>query len=317
MKKYLCCAILVYLLLAVLNVWAAPPSLIGPENISVISRSTNSLVSRQRLAVIGSDVFENALQVNIRLNLFEDVQYEAKLRCARRGVRGFTLWTGELIFDECGKIVLITDDKHVSATVFLANFSYQIRPVGENLHMIREIDNKALGSLKGRDLSLPAEESRLIELVNQERAIEGLRPLQPNEQLRLAANNHARDMAIGNYFSHDRRDGRKFFQRIFDTGYPISKCGENIAAGFISPEEAFEGLIISPQHRANILNSDFTQIGVGYLFSNDSRFHHYWAQSFGGAKVPDAHPVVIATKPLPADFLRSFAAKILGMGKNG
>jgi uncharacterized protein YkwD len=111
-------------------------------------------------------------------------------------------------------------------------------------------------------------------------------------------------MALGNYYSHDRRDGRKFYERIFDTGYPVSKCGENIAVGFATPEEVFEGWINSPEHRANILNSDFTEIGVGNAVGN-SRI--YWAQEFGAGRRPDHEVLKLASGPSTLQLFRTMA----------
>jgi len=135
------------------------------------------------------------------------------------------------------------------------------------------------GESAGAPLSF--EERKIIELVNLEREAEGVSVLQFNDRLAEAARSHARDMAMHNYSSHDRRDGRKFWQSVFDNGYPVSKCGENIAVGQATPEEAFECLISSPGHRANIIDPDFTQIGVGHAISPTSAFHYFWTQEFG------------------------------------
>ena len=58
--------------------------------------------------------------------------------------------------------------------------------------------------------------------------------------------------------------------------------GENIAAGYASPEAVMSGWMNSSGHRANILNCNFTEIGVGYAYAaNDPgtiQYRHYWTQ---------------------------------------
>ena len=83
--------------------------------------------------------------------------------------------------------------------------------------------------------------------------------------------------------SHELSDGEKFWQNVFDSGYPVSQVGENVAAGIATPEEAFECLLSSPGHRANIMNSNYTQIGVSDAVNRAGAYHYFWAQEFGSA----------------------------------
>ena len=69
-------------------------------------------------------------------------------------------------------------------------------------------------------------------------------------------------MAAQNYFDHTSLDGRTFTQRIDATGYAWSTAGENIAAGYPSIDAVMDGWIQSPGHCANLMNQDFTEIGV-------------------------------------------------------
>ncbi len=156
----------------------------------------------------------------------------------------------------------------------------RIRPMAGGLHVIREIESSRTFSDHGLGMLL-SEESKIIAPLNLERATEGLPILEYNDRLAATGRGHALDMALHDYSSHDRRDGRKFYECVFGNGYPVSKCGENIAVGLATAEEAFECLISSPGHRANIIDSDFTQIGVGHAINQTSRFHHFWAQDFG------------------------------------
>lgn len=268
-----------------------------------------SVVCRQRSVFINPDLFVNTQAIDVlQLNLFEDVRLQAVRNKTQGGARGSVLWTGVLAGAGTGSVVLITRDQRVSATVSLPSVTYQIRPLDNGMHLIRQIDTLATAGLERIQPGMPPEEWKIMLLVNRERAAEGLETLQCNEALSMASRDHAAEMALGNYYSHDRRDGRKFYERIFETGYPVSKCGENIAVGFAAPEEVFEGWINSPEHRANILNCDFTEMGVGNAVGNNKI---YWAQEFGAGRKQDSRMLKLAAGPSPLDLFRS-VAKVFG-----
>jgi hypothetical protein len=130
-------------------------------------------------------------------------------------------------------------------------------------------------------------ESEVIELVNMEREACNcnLHPLSYNQELTVAARRHSQDMGDRNYFDHTTPDGTQdgipFYERIIDAGYDYQSCGENIAAGYASPEAVVEGWMNSDGHRRNILDPDYCDIGVGYAAVDGSKYHHYWTQDFG------------------------------------
>lgn len=128
-------------------------------------------------------------------------------------------------------------------------------------------------------------ESRVFELMNTERIENNLDPLRINEQLVLAAEYHSQSMANDDFFSHQGINGSTPFERMIDEGYSYQAAGENIAAGFTTPESVVEAWMGSSGHRANILSSDFTEVGIGHQYnSNDIgqvNYHHYWTVDFG------------------------------------
>jgi uncharacterized protein YkwD len=124
-------------------------------------------------------------------------------------------------------------------------------------------------------------ESEVIDLVNVERAAEGLPPLTYDANLAAAARGHSEDMGLNNYFSHTNLEGHGACDRMTDAGYNWNYCGENIAAGQPTPESVIDTWMASPGHRANILNPNFCDIGVGYAYVASSTFGHYWTQNFG------------------------------------
>lgn len=252
--------------------------------------AATSIIARQRLALVNSSVLSNARNIDvdeIQLDLFDDVRLRAMRQAVHKGTHGAVLWTGLISGPERGEVILIARDRKVSASITLPANIYQIRPYGATYHVVRQIKRDVSLGLENLPSGLSDAEKKLIELVNRERVAEGLSPLRCNARLCLAARKHAEDMARRNYYSHSERDGGRFYNRIYNAGYPISKCGENIAVGFTSAEEVFEGWIIAPEHRVNILNGDFTETGVGFAWSRSKTSRLYWTQDFGaGGKCP-------------------------------
>ncbi|HMA33547.1 MAG TPA: CvpA family protein [Chloroflexia bacterium] len=110
----------------------------------------------------------------------------------------------------------------------------------------------------------PDAEEQMLNLVNAERSGRGLAPLVMDPALRQLARAHATDMFQQGYFSHTGRDGRSPFDRMHDARISYSAAGENLALA-PTTEFAHEGLMHSPGHRANILNSQFHKIGIGVM----------------------------------------------------
>lgn len=120
-------------------------------------------------------------------------------------------------------------------------------------------------------------ENRVLELVNIERQKEGLSPLQMDESVRSVARLKSEDMRINKYFDHTSPTYGSPFDMLQQFGISYRSAGENIAQGYSTPEAVVTGWMNSSGHRANILNSSFTHIGIGY----DSN-GHYWTQMFIG-----------------------------------
>jgi uncharacterized protein YkwD len=124
----------------------------------------------------------------------------------------------------------------------------------------------------------------VINLVNTERTTAGCAPLASNDQLTVAAQSHSEDMALNNFFSHTSPNPSQatLDMRIASVGYNASLNAENIAAGNSTSTSVMNGWMSSGGHRDNILNCNYTDIGVGYYYeANDSRgYRHYWTQVF-------------------------------------
>lgn len=150
-------------------------------------------------------------------------------------------------------------------------------------------------------------ETEVIELVNVERAARNLHALSYSEELTVAARLHSQDMAAQNYFSHTSLDGRLFSERIAAAGYEYQSCGENIAAGYATPAAVVDGWMNSDGHRANILDPDYCDIGVGYAAAEAAKYAHYWTQDFGRRAGATACPKP-AIAPPAAEGIEPIAA---------
>lgn len=138
---------------------------------------------------------------------------------------------------------------------------------------------------------------RVLDLTNVERQKAGLAPLVMNAQLSTAAESYSKVLASSGCFDHTCGSVPNFADRATQAGYTgWNSLGENIAAGYATPEDVVSGWMQSPGHRANMLSSKFTEIGVGVV-SGSGSYGTYWTQEFGSR--PGA-PTTAATSPAQA-----------------
>ena len=105
----------------------------------------------------------------------------------------------------------------------------------------------------------------LVSMTNSARAREGLGSLTVNSQLSSAAAAKAEDMLANQYFAHTSPSGKTPWDFIRDAGYSYSYAGENLAIGYTDASELFTAWMNSSTHRANILNSNFREIGIAVI----------------------------------------------------
>jgi uncharacterized protein YkwD len=111
------------------------------------------------------------------------------------------------------------------------------------------------------------DEAHMIADVNAARTAAGLSPLLRDPQLVSVARAYAHDMAARRYFGHRNPEGKNVGNRFEEAGIAYQTAGENIA--FVQNEnEAMEGFLNSSGHRANILNSNYTRIGIGIIVTD-------------------------------------------------
>jgi uncharacterized protein YkwD len=112
-------------------------------------------------------------------------------------------------------------------------------------------------------------EERLLQLINSTRAEHGLGPVALDEQLSDIARSHSLDMTEGGYFSHLSPSTGSPGDRLRRAGVSFRLSGENIAFDR-NVEAAHQALMESPSHRRNILDPEFTHVGLGVVSSGSS-----------------------------------------------
>ena len=123
-----------------------------------------------------------------------------------------------------------------------------------------------------------SQEDEVIRLVNIERQKSGLSPVSKNWEASRVARIKSQDMIDNNYFAHNSPTYGTPFQMLKSFGLSYRYAGENIAKGQTSPKMVMDAWMNSSGHRSNILNKNYTQIGVGLAKSENGT--HYWTQLF-------------------------------------
>jgi len=124
---------------------------------------------------------------------------------------------------------------------------------------------------------LSDEEKGVLSWTNAQRKAAGLIELVANEKLTLAARAHAANMA--GYSKLDHNLGGSVGDRVRAAGYGFSAAGENIAWNSATPGDTVKMWMNSSGHRANIMNGNFSEIGIAV--ASNGRGEPYWAQIFG------------------------------------
>src|SRR5580698_8521013 len=107
------------------------------------------------------------------------------------------------------------------------------------------------------------------------RANNGLGAVTIDPELMKLAADQARTMAAKDKLDHDV--GRPFQDRIQKSGFDAAVAVENISAGYHTMAEAFSGWRDSPPHRANMLNSNVTKMGIAAVYAPKSKYKVFWS----------------------------------------
>lgn len=144
--------------------------------------------------------------------------------------------------------------------------------------------NKLPETTKGNESQLTGNfasyQKEVLDLVNVERTSRGLKPLKLDSNLSNVATTKSQDMINKNYFSHTSPTYGSPFDMMKKFGISYRTAGENIAMGQRNPKEVVTAWMNSEGHRKNILNANFTDLGVGV--AKDAKGTIYWTQMFIG-----------------------------------
>ena len=167
---------------------------------------------------------------------------------------------------------------------------------------------------------LAQQHAKIIELTNELRAKKGLPNLATIGTLTVSADARALDMANHQYFSHHGPDNHTLSYFLAQSGYRYRVAGENLAMGFSDAEAVVNAWMKSPTHYANLVDKDFTQLGVGL----ESGFYNgyptvYVVEHFGdparvvttGSSVPAKKKKFVVGK-LPAKTATTTVAQVQG-----
>jgi uncharacterized protein YkwD len=172
----------------------------------------------------------------------------------------------------------------------------------------------ALADCPGADVvpdasSLTAAGQTTLCLLNEQRAAQGLRPLSEDSRLTSASAAYSQRMVAGQFFDHVAPDGSTLVQRLTGVGYISDDvdwiAGENIAWGqgdLSTPQSIVTAWMNSPGHRANILNGDFRQIGLGLAVGSpvDATWGATYTTDFGTLDGGATDTVDRSSSPAPA-----------------
>ena len=131
------------------------------------------------------------------------------------------------------------------------------------------------------ELKQSEDEKAVIELTNAERKKADLPPLKPNPKLLVAARAHAANMAKQDKLAHEL-DDKTPEDRLKAAGYKYSRWGENIGGQYDTPKVAVAAWMDSQIHKDNILNKDFTEIGIAV--AKNEKGERYWVQVFAAPR---------------------------------
>ena len=186
-----------------------------------------------------------------------------------------------IAFDEEGKAVVPTENEEIPD--FCEDDLTALLDNDDNDDSAEESPTVLAAMASSRAVRPKASPSRndvrnnVLKLVNQQRARYGISPLRTSQKLTEAAQSHSEDMARRRKMSHTGSDGSTVMTRVKRTDYEPRTVAENVARGQDSSRDVVKEWMNSRGHRKNILNSAYTEIGVGVVYGNGGP---YWTQVF-------------------------------------
>jgi uncharacterized protein YkwD len=147
---------------------------------------------------------------------------------------------------------------------------------------------------------LDPEESAFTSILNDYRAQNSLGPILIDPSIQASAEWMSTDMGVNDYFSHTDSQGGSPWDRMCDHGYCYNTWkGENIAAGYSTAADVFQGWKGSPGHNANMLGEHYVVMGIALVYTSGSTYGYYWTNDFGGYNPNPSPPPGATNTPSP------------------
>lgn len=190
--------------------------------------------------------------------------------------RGDSMWRIAKRYKVPFRVILDLNKHYPNPDLIHPNDDIQL-PEGDHGQSTNQA-NEQLGNEIAEQANSTVQADEVLKLVNQERAKVGLKALTLSPELTNVATVKAKDMRDKGYFDHTSPTYGSPFDMMSKFGIKYSSAGENIAAGQKTPQEVMNSWMNSSGHRANILNKDYEQLGVGYV--EGGSYGTYWVQMF-------------------------------------
>jgi uncharacterized protein YkwD len=126
----------------------------------------------------------------------------------------------------------------------------------------------------------PVDEAMALAMINEYRAKNGVAPLRLDPALSRIAAGYAAVMAAEDKRGHAARPGADFIARLREAGYPAIAAGENVAAGYYTLADAFNGWRGSPAHDRGMKDPEMTAMGIGVARNPTSKYKVFWSLIF-------------------------------------
>ena len=188
--------------------------------------------------------------------------------------------------DGCAEFQMIGKGEGDVRVISPDGTSFLIHFIVDGLEMLPVIE-KELAEIEAPDSDLTDYEDRIatpddyaeqmLALINQIRSKRNIPPLRLSKDLTDAATIRANE--IIQMFSHTRPNGEPYSSVVKSNLYAV---GENLSAGKASPSVVIEEWMEEPDDRANILNAEYTELGIGFVHNRNSQLHYYWVHLFRG-----------------------------------
>ncbi|MEQ1695281.1 MAG: CAP domain-containing protein [Hyphomicrobiaceae bacterium] len=138
------------------------------------------------------------------------------------------------------------------------------------------------GSLADRDYTTTNLDPNFArDMINQYRAVHGLKPVKLNTELTAAAKLHSKDLAKWDRISHYGSDGSNPWDRVKRSGFKARLAAENVGTGQIDFGEVMKGWKESPGHNKNLLLADADYMGIALVHESKTEFKSFWTLVLG------------------------------------